>query len=164
MEIQIRELTSKEAEPVYGKVSELFAEMYSFMNEMDLVLTLSPNGEKLWIQSIKASLGKLNKVYVAIIKDEIIGFAAGNIRLAPHYLGGRTLGYISHLYVQKEYRKLHVGHNLGLELISWFEQRNVAHVELEVLAQNAGALAFWNKLGFSIDNIRMHKKLSIERI
>lgn len=158
MPIQIKEVTGKEDDLIYFSISALFAEMHAFMNTKDLVLELAPNGEKVWINSIKGTLGKLNVLFAASVHDEIIGFAAGNLRLTPQYLGSKKVGYISHLYVKEEFRKTQVGRNLAEKTLSWFEKRNAHHIELEVLEKNIGAIVFWEKMGFNVDNIRMYKK------
>jgi hypothetical protein len=66
MEVKIRSLTSLEDEYIYNRVAYLFSEMYKYMDEIGLVQKMIPNGEYLWINAIKKSLGKLNIVVVAI--------------------------------------------------------------------------------------------------
>jgi len=157
MSISYRPLTSTEPEYVYEYVAALFAEMYKYMDNKDLKITLCKNGEKIWINSIKHSLGKLNMVFIATDKSKIIGFAAGNIRLGPSFLGNVKIGYISHVFVLPKYRGSKVGNMLSANLISWFKNKKVNLVELEVLNKNTTALNFWEKLGFEVDNVSMKK-------
>jgi ribosomal protein S18 acetylase RimI-like enzyme len=88
----------------------------------------------------------------------IVGFAAGNIRILPNYLGNKKVGYISHVYVSDEFKKQNIGKKLVLELENWFDEKAVAYIELEVLIDNEAAHKFWEKLGFITDNIRKIKK------
>lgn len=159
MRTNIRSLTSNEDEEIYQRTAFLFSRMYEFMNDLGLVQQLVPTGEEIWMNTIKKSLGKLNNIVVAIEDDVIIGFAAGNIRLLPNYLGSKKVGYISHVFVDPEFRKKMVGIELVKELESWFNEKNVAQIELEVLSKNKNALDFWERSGYVIDNFRMLKKL-----
>lgn len=157
MENRIRPLTSDEDEENYKRVALLFSQMYDFMNSLGLDQHLVPNGEELWINTIRKSLGKLNSIYVAIYDYEIVGFAAGNIRLLPNYMGSKKVGYISHVYIDPEYRKKMIGHELVMELEKWFKKKEVAQIVLEVLSKNESAYKFWERSGFVMDNFRMLK-------
>lgn len=159
MTIKSRPLTSDEDEKIYKRVAFLFSQMYNFMNHLGLIQRLAPNGEEAWMNTIRKSLGKLNSIYVAFDDDEIVGFAAGNIRLSPNYLGSKKIGYISHVFVDPDYRKKRIGVELVSELEKWFEEKNVAHIELEVLSKNESAYKFWERSGFVMDNFRMLKKI-----
>ncbi len=147
-----------ESEREYEEVSLMFKEMYEFMKEMDLTLDLSVSGDKTWINSIRHSLDKLNMVFVAKDAEQLIGFAAGSIRLSPAFLGSKKIGYISHVYVRPKFRKSMIGKQLATELEKWLLGKNVDHIELEVLVKNEKALNFWQQLGYVVDNIRLVKK------
>lgn len=159
MGISVRSLTPNEDEEYYQRTAYLFSRMYEFMNDLGLVQQLVPNGEDIWMNTIRKSLGKLNNITVAIEDGQIIAFAAGNIRLLPNYLGSKKVGYISHVFVDPEFRKRMIGKELVQELETWFEEKNVSHIELEVLSKNKAAFNFWEKFGFEMDNFRMIKKI-----
>lgn len=158
MDIKIRSLTSSEEECIYNRVAYLFCEMYKYMDQVGLVQKIIPEGERLWINAIKKSLGKLNMIVIASHEEKVVGFAAGNLRLLPNYLGSKKVGYISHVYITDEYKNQGVGKKLVLELEKWFEEKSVAFVELEVLEGNEVAYKFWKKENFITDSIRMIKK------
>jgi ribosomal protein S18 acetylase RimI-like enzyme len=158
MEIKIRSLSSSEDDALYDRVAYLFSEMYKYMNTKGLVYKLTNNGEFLWINTIKKSLGKLNMITVATHEEAIVGFAAGNIRLLPNYLGNKKVGYISHVFVIDSYKKKNIGRKLVSELENWFADKSVNTIELEVLVNNNSALQFWESLGYKSDNLRMVKE------
>jgi ribosomal protein S18 acetylase RimI-like enzyme len=158
MEIKIRSLSSSEDDALYDRVAYLFSEMYKYMNTKGLVYKLTNNGEFLWINTIKKSLGKLNMITVATHEEAIVGFAAGNIRLLPNYLGNIKVGYISHVFVIDSYKKKNIGRKLVSELENWFADKSVNTIELEVLVNNNSALQFWESLGYKSDNLRMVKE------
>jgi ribosomal protein S18 acetylase RimI-like enzyme len=158
MEIKIRPLSSSEDENIYNKVAYLFSEMYKYMDTKGLVHKITDNGEFLWINTIKKSLGKLNMVFVATHEDTIVGLAAGNIRLLPNYLGSKKVGYISHVFVTDNYKKQNIGKKLVSELENFFAEKSVKIIELEVLIENNSARQFWENMGFKSDNLRMIKE------
>lgn len=157
MGINIRSLEPTEDEEVFTQIAELFAGMYQYMNNLGLVQQLVPGGHEVWVNAIKKSLGKLNSIYIASKDDKIVGFAAGNLRLLPAYLGSKKVGYISHVYIIPEYRKQLIAKDLVLRLEQWFEEKKVSFVELEVLSENKSAYRFWEKSGFSLDSYKMLK-------
>ena len=157
MPVEIRRLT-KEDDEGGETVSFMFREMYDYMADIGLNLKLIEGGEFAWIKSIKNGLGKLNLVCIAEDGDEIIGFSAGNIRRTPAYSGQYKSEILSHLYVDPGKREQNAGRLLAVGLEAWFEEMNVDFIELEVIEQNKGAKAFWSRLGFHSDNIRMIKK------
>lgn len=158
MKNNIRTLSAEEEPAVFHKVRHLFREMYDFMSDKGLSLPLAQNGEELWLNSVKGSLGKLNIIFVAEENGEIIGFSAGNVRLAPNYLGNKKIGYVSHVYVEPAHRKKKLGDDLARNLEEWFRKKKVDFIELEVLQENHVAKRFWEKLGFEQDYLKMIKK------
>jgi ribosomal protein S18 acetylase RimI-like enzyme len=87
-----------------------------------------------------------------------VGFAAGNIRLLPNYLGNKKVGYISHVFVTDNYKKQKIGNKLLAELENYFAEKTVKIIELEVLIENNSARKFWEKMGYISDNLRMIKE------
>jgi len=158
MEIKLRSLSSSEDDNIYNRVAYLFSEMYKYMDTKGLVHKLADNGEFLWINTIKKSLGKLNMIVIATDEETIVGFAAGNIRLLPNYLGNKKVGYISHVFVIDSYKKQHIGKKLVTELENFFIEKSVNIIELEVLIDNNSARHFWEKMEFYSDNLRMIKE------
>lgn len=158
MEIKIRSLSSSEDDNIYDRVAFLFSEMYKYMDTKVLEHKLTDNGEFLWINTTKKFLGKLNIITVATHEETIVGFASGNIRLLPNYLGNTKVGYISHVFVIDSYKKKHIGKKLVSELENWFAEKSVNTIELEVLVNNNSAHQFWETLGYKSDNLRMVKE------
>lgn len=158
MEIKIRPLSSTEENETYDEVAFLFSEMYQYMNKVGLNQKLISNGEFLWINTIKKFIGKLNMVITATHEDKMVGFAAGNIRLSPNYLGNEKIGYISHVFVNDNYKRQSIGNKLLAELEICFIDRSVNRIELEVLTENKSAYKFWEKMGYKLDNLRMIKE------
>ena len=146
----------------------LFTDMYRYMDEHGLSMTLAPGGAGLWLKTQMPMLGKLNTVVCAWQEvntsmefpegRRMVGFAAGSIRMSPAHLGGLKGGAITHIYVRPDLRGEGVGEELYRALSSWFTSKEVAYLELEVLEANEGARTFWKKLGYRSEYLVMRRK------
>jgi len=146
----------------------LFTDMYRYMDEHGLSMSLAPGGAGLWLKTQMPMLGKLNTVVCAWQEvtasteypegRRMVGFAAGSIRMAPAHLGGLRGGAVTHIYVQPAQRGAGVGDELYRALSAWFTTKEVAYLELEVLEANTGARTFWEKLGYRSDHVVMRRK------
>lgn len=157
MKIEIRPLTTKEDDMIYNQLSQLFREMYTFLKEIGLTQNLAPNGEVIWLNSIKGFLGKLNVVFIAMNGDRIVGFSSGNIRVNPSFLGTQKIGFLSQVYITPLYRNRNLGKLLFLEVENWLIKNKVDQIGLEVLIKNEGAMKFWSKMGYTAEYVKMTK-------
>ena len=154
--IVIKEITDKN-DPALNRVLDLFSDMYSFMEDTGLRLSLAEDGAFAWLKGLVSGLGRFSTLCIAGLDDEIIGFAHGSIRLTPDYLGSRKVGVITHIFVVEQYRGDGVGENLVKALEKWFKGKDVHSVELQVLVGNKKGIAFWEKLGYPVE-LYQHRK------
>lgn len=82
---------------------------------------------------------------IALDNDVIIGAVVGRQTVKTP---NRIKGYIAMLVVKKEYRKLGIGRKLTILLLEKMKE-TCTEVVLETEATNVGALALYEKLGFS---------------
>jgi len=154
--ISYRVIDKNEPQETFDSIAFLFREMYEFMQDKGMQLSMVQGGEQKWISTASRMPGKMNHIVVAEDKN-IIGFAHGNIRLAPDHLGGVKIGFISHVYVQEEYREQGIASKLADMLIESLKAAGARHLELEVLVMNQEAINFWKKKGFKKELYRMSK-------
>lgn len=129
-------------------VERAFAELHASLRADGYQAELVEGGANLWLQGQLPMLGRITCIACAWNGDELLGFAAGSIRVAPAYVGGTRSGAITHIHVSPAARRTGLGLALFRSVEDWFRTREVAGIELEVLPGNAGGLAFWEKLGF----------------
>ncbi|MCX6816185.1 MAG: GNAT family N-acetyltransferase [Candidatus Aenigmarchaeota archaeon] len=99
----------------------------------------------------------------AILLPEVNGKAAGYILIfikkdVPIYTVGR-IGYISDLFVKKEFRRMKIGSRLMNESIKWFKKRGLKHISLNVYDGNKNARAFYEKHGMFYYHLEMRRKI-----
>ena len=154
--VQYRILDASEPEETFETLAVLFRKMYDYMEEKGLKLTLTENGEQEWIKHARRMPGKMNHLVVAEA-GEIIGFAHGNIRQGPEYLGEIKTGFVSHVFVLPAFRRQKVASSLAKQLINALQASGARQLQLEVLTGNTAALQFWEALGFKKELYRMYK-------
>lgn len=131
------------------QLSEMFRIYFEELNRMKTPQPLVKNGEKIWLETVKKSIGKT--AVLAMVSDEnnkLTGFGYGQLKLGPDYLGNKRMGTVSHFFISENYR----GNNLAAQLFQlmkdWFELKSVESIELQVIHQNENAYFFWQKMGF----------------
>lgn len=158
MNIEIRQINQNEMDSTFQRVEEMFVGMYRFMSDRGLTLTLKEGGERIWLKSMMPMLGKTNAIVVAFAEELPVGFAAGNVRISPAFLGNKKIGHLSHLFVDEDHRKYSLGRKLSEHLEEWFYQKNVELIELDVLIQSEDVIRFWERAGYRTEYIKMNKR------
>ena len=130
------------------------------MEILNTPIKLIDNGELLWIEQVEKSIGKNVVLITAEKNNEIHGFAHGQLKLGPDYFGNPLIGHIAHIYVSKETRQAGIGREIYEKLHSWFLEKKVSSIELQVVSENEGALKFWNKMGFKKEILQLRHVLA----
>ena len=146
-DIQYRRISHPE-DQAFDQVKSLFSDMYIFMQEHGLLLSLAEHGQEKWIQTVKRTVQRFSTVQIASIGDQVIGFAHGALSMTPDYLVNKKIGVVTHIYVMPEYRKQDIAAKLLSGLEEWFDEQQVHSIELQVLAENTGAIEFWKQMGY----------------
>ena len=79
----------------------------------------------------------------------------GKIFRSMYIQGHERTGYISNLYVKKEFRKKGIGKKLTQAVIDWFKTKDATALTLEVYEANKAALDFYHQLGFKNHSVKM---------
>jgi len=113
----------------------------------------------IYFEYFKAELEKKNSaVFIAEDKKPI------GIIIATYFKPLRISkfarkGYVSNLYVQKNYRNKSIGKKLLDISLKWLKENKVKYVSLEIHLENKDALNFYTKMGFEKYTVKLHKKL-----
>ncbi|MFN6037672.1 MAG: GNAT family N-acetyltransferase [Bacteroidota bacterium] len=145
----------------YEKIDQLavlFMEYFIEISNFGNLLPLAKNGEQLWLDGIKKSIGKTSVLTVAENNGLLVGFGHGQLKLTPDYLGSLRVGVVSHFYLDKKYRGGNFSAKMFEEMNFWFNEKAVASIELQVVEGNEKAYKFWSKLGFKPELKQMRLK------
>ena len=113
----------------------------------------------IYFEYFKAELEKKNSaVFIAEDKKPI------GIIIATYFKPLRISkfarkGYVSNLYVQKNYRNKGVGKKLLDISLKWLKENKVKYISLEIHLENKDALNFYSKMGFEKYTVKLHKRL-----
>ena len=144
----------------YDELGTLFFNYYSELQRMNAPHTLAEKGEKMWVESVKKSLGKTSVlILVKDDKDELVGFGFGQLKLGPDYLGNKRVGTVAHFYIKEAFRGKKISHEIFQKMKKWFLEKKAESIELEVIQENEIALAFWQKMGFQTELKQLRMKL-----
>ena len=142
---------------VLDSVIPLFDAMHVEMASQGMKLHLTKDGAQRWYEGIRNGLERFGRLAVAEQDGTVIGFAQGDIKLAPEHLGGARIGHIAHLYVVPEYRRSGCARLLAISLNEWMSSKDVTSIELQVVHGNEAGLAFWGSLGFEPELLQLRK-------
>lgn len=87
-------------------------------------------------------------VFVAEENNSMIGLAVGKIYRTLRVAGHERSGYLSNVYVKKEFRRKGIGLELTKEILNWFKQKGSTNVTLEIYPGNTAAVGLYQKFGF----------------
>ena len=144
-------------DPRFEQLGPLFRKFYESMQEKGLMLPLVENGENLWLESLRKSLGRFYQLAAAIDGNTIVGFVFGYVRVTPPYLGSLKVGFWDGLYLEAEYRKGSAVLRMIHLLEGWFREQRVHSCELQVLVGNEHTWRLWEGLGYKRELYQMRR-------
>jgi GNAT superfamily N-acetyltransferase len=95
-------------------------------------------------------------VLVALDKGTVVGFSISEIRRARPGLQRAPYGYIDTMAVTADRRRAGIGEGMFGQITEWIQAKGVQRIEIGTDARNAGANAFWKKMGFTVYHHEMY--------
>jgi GNAT superfamily N-acetyltransferase len=139
----------------WAQLEVLWVALYRHQREHGMLIELPPDAYQLWVSALKPLMGRFGFVFVAEEAQSLVGFLAGRIRSMPAHFGSQPAGFIGEVFVLDSHR----GRGIAQELLSlaqsWFHERDVHRVELQVVAGNTQAREFYLRRGWAAELIQM---------
>ena len=157
MEFQIRKAITGDFEEISKLLHEILAYHSQALPQIFRPVKDAPSREML----ADIVTDENTAMFVAVYNGEVIGLVNVHIRESPDIpvLVKRRYVYVSDIIVTEKYR----GSNIGRELMNTVEQwalgKGINQVELNVWDFNESALAFYNKLGYSVSHQNLWKTI-----
>jgi len=79
---------------------------------------------------------------------KIVGFISGFIKYLYPWFKTKSVGHISYMIIDHNFRRRGIGKMLENAATSWFKSKNISYVEVYVEEPNMTARSAWNKYGF----------------
>ncbi|MBI4990741.1 GNAT family N-acetyltransferase [Candidatus Gottesmanbacteria bacterium] len=113
---------------------------------------LEGNFDELFTNWIKQHINQPQQFILVAIESEespdIVGFISGFLKALYPWFKTKTVGHISYLVVDPQFRQKGVGKLLEQEAREWFKNKNIAYIEVYVDEKNAIGQEVWNSYGF----------------
>ena len=137
---------------------DLFKQLYLYLDSKNRRFPLVKNGKMYWFDTISKTNGEYSRLVGAFNSNKaLIGLANGFIRYLPNYLGGLTVGHITHIFVLDTFSRKQVGSRLLTNLEIWFGSQGAKNIEAQVYDAIATGLNFWKASGYRTLYIDMIK-------
>ena len=131
----------------FQRIEPLWVALYKNQHEQGMLVDVPPNGFESWRSSMSVAYGRFTSVFIAERGHELIGFLAGRIRTMPPYFGGHPVGFLSEIFILKQYRKKGIARRLMLAGLEWCRSQGVTRVEGQVLMDNEASRKMCADLG-----------------
>ena len=141
MQLHIRPITQSDVEAV-----EQLA--YDYNYELDPIETTREAVGR-WVTSTASESEKGNHFFwLACVKGNIAGFVS--FELCTNPFTQEIYGFIEDMYVVPSYRRHGYAEQLARAAFAELTKHGATKIQLDVLVNNQQALAFWQKLGFTL--------------
>jgi GNAT superfamily N-acetyltransferase len=130
-------------------IVDVWWEFMMFHANVNPTFTPTPEGRESFSTHLGQQVESKNSLLlVADSSGAIIGYCLAGMAERPPVLLNRDYGMIDDLAVTGDMRRRGVGEALLKATESWFENRGVRRVELQVVTANEVASRFWAKMGY----------------
>lgn len=154
--MEIREATIKDFDEILKIKLEAKEEEREFNQFLKPVRDVKEHYEK-YLRNDLAS--EWRAVFIAENNSKLIGLVVGKIYRTLKISGYERSGYISNVYIKKEFRRKGIACKLVEEVIKWFKQRGATNITLEIYKSNKAAISLYHKFGFLEYYIMLKKKI-----
>jgi GNAT superfamily N-acetyltransferase len=107
----------------------------------------------------KIILSKDSITHVAEVEGRLAGYSLNCINNNIPVFKIKKIGYMSDLFVKKEFRGLGISTKLKNEAIKWFKKKGIKYVSIKVHNDNELAHSIYKKWGFFDFHTEMRKKI-----
>jgi ribosomal protein S18 acetylase RimI-like enzyme len=112
-------------------------------------------------QALAADIEAMSETSTILVAEDHVGRRLGFLTIAcqRHYTGF-TEAYIRNLAVLEQAQRVGVGTTLIDAAVAWTKTQSVEYVGLHTGARNSGARAFYERLGFVEESVKLVKPVS----
>ena len=128
-------------------------ECINFNLEYNMNWTFSEKGE-----SYFEGLIEKGTLWIAVDKDNVIGYLAGVIHGKPSY-ATKTLAEIDNFYIDNQYRRKGIGKKLVQEFKDYCISQGIEEIKVTALSKNINARNFYENCGFEAFEVTYKMKL-----
>lgn len=136
--------------------NDKFSENKTIKDYITLKKNAGKDFRKFAEEKIKSKDGK---IFIVEEGNEPIGYMLIYIKKTIPIYKLKKIGYISDLFIKKEFRRRGISSKLKKKAISWFKKKGMKHMSIQVYADNKIPYDIYKKWGFSDFHIELRKKI-----
>ncbi len=131
------------------QVGELWRQLVRHHVERDARLPPEAlGGAEKWRNRLARSLRDHTlRLFVADADGRVVGFTTGMIDHTPDVFQLQRFGKVLDIFVEQTWRRQGLARRLMAALTDWFKAEQLDHVEMNLVAANQDAAAFWRGIG-----------------
>lgn len=127
-------------------------DLLTFHTEYDLdYYQLEDNFDELFGTWVKDQLNHQYQ-FILVAQDpadnRIVGFVSGFIKSLFTWFKTKSVGHISYMIIDRDFRQKGIGKLLEAGAADWFKNKNISYIELYVEEKNTTGQIAWDKYGF----------------
>ncbi len=154
MEIEIKKADITYLYDIQKLNDQLFELEYNnFDSALKVGWTFEEKGTNYFKDMIKNEI-----VYIALDKDNVIGYLVGSINIQGSYVT-KSLAEVDNMFVLEEYRKYGIGTKLIDKFKEYCLQNKIEELKVTASFKNVNAINFYKKNGFNEFEITLKQKL-----
>jgi len=131
-------------------ICHLWAEFLKYSEEFHPIFAIAEGAaEHMEKNFLRPALQEKNHLVLLALDDaKAAGYAVAKKNEKLHTKHDLMTGVIDHLFVTQDCLRRGVGGRMYAEILKWFKAGRVNRVEVQLIAKNKVACAFWKKQGY----------------
>ncbi len=131
-------------------IMELWNDLMAFHQPLNSFFELCSDANEKFLTYLQSNIQNTEKahVFIADVNNQVIGYMMGVILNTAPVFKISQVGEIMDAFVTKEFRRQNIGELLFNELKTWFQIKNVNHIDVNIAVGNSLSSQFWAKMGF----------------
>ncbi len=154
--MEIKKASIEDFEQLMNLKLKLKESERKFLKESPELSKVSEHFEKY----LKEYLSKENcAVFAAVQESKLVGMISAKTYYALPTHDYEKRGYLSNLFVEKEFRKKKLGSKLAKKAINWLKSQGAKTARGEIYCENTPSIEFCKSLGFKEYSLKIFKEL-----
>jgi ribosomal protein S18 acetylase RimI-like enzyme len=113
-----------------------------------------------YFRYLKKDLKYINRgLFIAIEDGKIVGMILGQYFDPLPISKYKRKGYLSNLFIRKEFRKKGIAKKLIEKSLDWLKRNKTEHVTLEIHVDNKKVIDLYHRMGFKDYTLKLSKKI-----
>jgi len=131
------------------QIADFAVSLLKYHHDIDSYFAPAKDVKDVYRKFFKRCIYSKNRYLLVAEEDnKVIGYALGELGSRPPVFKIRKIGFISDMFVDKNFRKSGIAKQFLAKLFIWFKSKKLKYIELTVHVKNEIGNKAWAKYGF----------------